>query len=251
MTRMDGARTRAAQPVRPPSTTRAATWLSFVSSALFVLLTVLVLRGVTQPADAAVLQRFRPGDEWGEAQVRLAPWMSRLRPQHMYVLLGVTSVGVSLWRRSVWPLAFSFALATSSAVVTVAAKVVEHRPDPHGFVTESGGAFPSGHTMTLVVCLGGCLLVVWPRVRWWLWAPVMVAALLLGAALLVSGAHWLTDVVGGTFLALAFLTASSRTPLRRKAHRPVAVAVDVAVDAAVAVQSAVDRTGPTGPGTGP
>lgn len=193
-------------------------WLSLVACGLFLLLTMLVLRGVTQSLDSAVFERLRPGDGWGAAQVRYAPWMSRLRPQHMFILLGVTAVAVSLWRRSVSPLVFSLAIAAACAVVTVAAKLVVHRADPHGTVTETGGAYPSGHTVSLLVCLGGCLLIIWPRVHWWLWAPVLVLASLLTAGLLLSGTHWLTDVLGGMLQALAVVTSASRTVLRHRAH---------------------------------
>lgn len=195
-----------------------ATWVPLAPFALFLVLTGLVLAGATQSVDAEVLQRLRPDDAWGEAQMRLAPWMSRLRPQHMYVLLGATASVVSLWRRSWWPLGFASALAVASAVATVAAKLLGQRVDPHGFVAESGGAYPSGHTVALIVCLGGCLLVVWPSVPWWLWLAVGAAATLLAASLLVAGAHWLTDVLGGAFLGIAVLAVSSRRPLRHRAH---------------------------------
>lgn len=195
-----------------------ATWLSLGAFALFLALTVLVLRGVTQPVDTRVFHRLRPEDGWGDAQVRFAPWIGRLRPEHMYVLLAATSVVVSLWRRSVWPLLFALALAAGAAVLTVAVKLVGQRGDPHGFVAQSGGAYPSGHTVTLVVCLGGCLLVIWPRVRWWLWLPVVGAAALLGTSLLVAGAHWFTDVLGGMLLGVALLAVSSRRGLRLRAH---------------------------------
>jgi membrane-associated phospholipid phosphatase len=196
-----------------------STWLAFGLLLVFITLTLLVLRGVTQSVDAAVLERLRPGGVWGETQLRYTPWMSRLRPLHMYLLLGATSIAVALWRRSWWPVAFSLVLVGASGAVTLVVKGALHRPDSGGWVTETGGAYPSGHMVALVTCLGACLLVVWPRVRWWLWAPALVPTSLLASALLVSGAHWLTDVLGGLLLALAAITASSRSGLRDRAHR--------------------------------
>ncbi|MEW1954780.1 phosphatase PAP2 family protein [Terrabacter sp. NPDC080008] len=220
-------RGRAGEPTlaedRPRSVARRASlWVACGLLVAFLVLTLLVHRGATQSLDAAVLQRLRPDGLWGPTQLRYTPWMSRLRPQHVYIVLVVTTLLVSLWRHSWWPLAFSLALAGVSGAVTLLVKVALHRPDSGGWVTDTGGAYPSGHTVALVTCLGACLLVVWPRVRWWLWAPVVVATLLLASGLLVSGAHWLTDVLGGLLLALAAVTAASRSRLRRLAHPSLA-----------------------------
>ena len=198
---------------------RLPVWLALASFVLFAVLTVLVLTRATQPVDDSVLHRLRPGDAWNEPQDRWSPWMSRLRPERMYLVLGATALAASLWRRSWRPAALALVLAVVSGALALGAKAAVHRPDPHGFVTESGGAFPSGHTLALVVCLGGCLLVLFPRVRWWMWAPVVAAGALLTTSLLVSGAHWATDVLGGALVGIAILAVGSRTGLRRKAHR--------------------------------
>ncbi|WP_323100888.1 phosphatase PAP2 family protein [Intrasporangium sp. YIM S08009] len=197
-----------------------AVWLAIACCLLFVVVTVLVLTRATQAVDESVFHRLRPGDAWNEPQVRWSPWMTRLRPERMYLVLGATSLVVSLWRRSWWPAVLALVLAVVSGALALGTKAALHRPDPHGFVTDTGGAFPSGHTIALVVCLGGCLLVVSPRVRWWMWIPVVVAGALLTTSLLVSGAHWATDVLGGALVGVALLAVGSRTALRRRAHHP-------------------------------
>jgi membrane-associated phospholipid phosphatase len=199
---------------------RGPTRLAVGATIGFALLALLVATGATHAVDVAVVERLRPGDAWGPAQVRWSPWMSRLQPEHMYLLLAATAAAAAAWRRSWWPLLFGAALAAVSASLTLLAKVAFERPDPHGWVTASGGSYPSGHVVALLVCLSGCLLLVWPRVRWWGWTPVVAAAALLSVSLLVSAAHWPTDVLGGALLAVAVVGALSTARLRQLAVSP-------------------------------
>ena len=71
-----------------------------------------------------------------------------------------------------------------------------------------GGSFPSGHMVSVLVCLGGALLVVQQRPRWWEWVLVGLVDLAMGLSLLLQAAHWLTDVVGAPFWA----SSSSPSP---------------------------------------
>jgi membrane-associated phospholipid phosphatase len=185
----------------------------------FLLLGILVATGATQPWDEHLVHRLRPGDAWNATQVSYAPWMSRLEPRRMYAVLGVASVVSVAWRRTWWPLLLGGLLLATSVTVTLAAKFSLGRVDPHGQLSATGGSYPSGHVIALLVGLGGCLLVLFPRVRWWLWAPVAWAAGLLSVALLVCAAHWPTDVLGGVLLALGLLAAASLFPPRRRAER--------------------------------
>jgi membrane-associated phospholipid phosphatase len=192
-------------------------WLALGFATCFVVLAVLVKTGVAQPLDAQAIMLLRPGDAWGPTQVRWSPWMSRLQPDRMYLLLAVTALAASAWRRSPWPALFGAALALASVALTVLVKFALARPDPHGYVTGTGGSYPSGHMVAVLVCLAGCLLLLRPRVRWWWWSPVAVAAALMTTALLVSAAHWPTDVLGAVFLSLALVSVGSSLRLRQRA----------------------------------
>lgn len=186
------------------------TMLTLACCAAFLLLAVLVATGATQALDVATVALLRPDDEWGTTQVRFSPWLERLQPSRMFLLLGVTAAVAAARRRSWRPLVVGAVLATSTVALTVLAKIVLERPDPHGYVTSSGGSYPSGHMAALVACLGGCVLVLGPRVRWWHWTPVVAGTALLAWAQLVSAAHWLTDLLGGALLALVVLGALGR-----------------------------------------
>jgi membrane-associated phospholipid phosphatase len=193
------------------------TWLALCFTGCFVVLAVLVATGVTDSLDTRAIRLLRPNDAWDVTQVRWSPWISRLEPERMYGLLAATALAASAWRRSSGPAVFAAALAGVSVVLTLVTKLALERPDPHGYVTGSGGSYPSGHLVAVVVCLAGCLLLVWPRVRWWAWSPVAIAAALMTVAMLVSAAHWPTDVLGGVFLSLAVVSAASGLRLRQRA----------------------------------
>ena len=53
-----------------------------------------------------------------------------------------------------------------------------------------------------------------------LWAPVVAAVGIMATSLLVTTAHWPTDVVGGLLTGLLVLVVASRSRLRQAASRP-------------------------------
>ena len=78
-----------------------------------------------------------------------------------------------------------------------------------------GGAYPSGHIVALLVCLGAIALALhaeapwWSRLAWWLVAVTKKPSV-MAAALLLTAAHWFTDVLGGVLIAVAVLAWASR-----------------------------------------
>lgn len=194
-------------------------WFGLGSAVCLVALGLLVATGATHALDVATTARLRPGDAWGGAQVSAAPWMARLSPPHMVLVLATATAAACAWRRTWRPALFTAVLATCAVVLTAAVKLALQRPDPHGWVAPSGGAFPSGHVVAVLVCCAGSLMVLSSRVRWWQWAPVLAAGALMARALLVSAAHWPTDVAGGVLLSLVVLSGVGLLPLRGEPGR--------------------------------
>jgi membrane-associated phospholipid phosphatase len=97
-------------------------------------------------------------------------------------------------------------------LVDSAVKIAVNRPRPvveeplaHAF----GKSFPSGHAMSSTVTYGALVLVFLPMIpRAWRWVVVGVTGLLvlaIGASRLLLGVHFVSDVLGGYALGLAWL----------------------------------------------
>ncbi len=181
----------------------------------FGVLLVLVATGVTDRLDVATRDRFRPHDVWGPDQ-RLADRIVDLgRPSHVVVLLVVVVVATAVRRRSWAPVALVALYGGAAAALTLATKLGYGRTDPHGTLNGDSGSFPSGHALAVLVCLGLALLVVRPATRWWQWCLVALAGMAMDLALLLEAAHWLTDILGATTIAVGALAAASSSALRR------------------------------------
>ncbi|MGH8773942.1 MAG: phosphatase PAP2 family protein [Jiangellaceae bacterium] len=159
--------------------------------------------------DSIIREWARPGDVWGTAQARADYVVEGLRPAVLAGLLTLFTVAFCVIRRSLRPAIFVGGVWMLHAALAVAAKVAVGRPDPHGTVDNDGGSFPSGHTTSVIVCLGLAVLVAHPRAGRWFWLVPAFGGCLMGASLLVQAAHWSTDVVGGGLLATGVLAAAS------------------------------------------
>jgi undecaprenyl-diphosphatase len=212
-----------------------------VAAVGYLVLTVLVATDVTQPLDDAIRQRFRPDDSWGTAQATTTPLIDALEPRRVFALLAVLGIAISIRRRSWRPVAFTAVVAVTATVLTSATKYALHRPDPHSEVF-GGGSFPSGHVLSDLVCLGGAVLLLQRRTRWWTWALVGLVGVSMGLALLFSAAHWFTDVAGGALLAVVVLSVAAVLPRQQvpgEAPAPAPIS-------SVRSRSAPPRPGPRG-----
>lgn len=95
-------------------------------------------------------------------------------------------------------------------------KVWVDRPRPsleQPIATAHGKSFPSGHSMSSVVGYGSLLLVWLPLIprekRRWVIAGTILLVLAIGFSRLALGVHYITDVLGGFALGLAWLIAAT------------------------------------------
>jgi membrane-associated phospholipid phosphatase len=136
-------------------------------------------------------------------------------PPWFYLLLGGAIIYFWLKRRRRLA-AFIAVTGLMGGVVDTAVKVWVDRPRPvleDPVATAPANSFPSGHTMMATIGYGVLLLVFLPLIprRWRV--PLVIGAVLLigiiGFARLALGVHFITDVVGGFILGLAWLAAST------------------------------------------
>jgi membrane-associated phospholipid phosphatase len=190
----------------PPLRHRRAVVASAIVA--FAVLALLVTTGASDGVDVAVRDALRPDDVWGRAQVRVDTIVEGLEPVRVLPVF-VVAVLLLSWSRHSWrPVVHALALLAAAGLPAVVVKRTMARTDPHHDMS-SLGSFPSGHVLVLLVCLGGLLLLVRPRPTWWQWALVALVDLVMGVALLVQAAHWLTDVVAGALLGVAALAATA------------------------------------------
>jgi undecaprenyl-diphosphatase len=138
-----------------------------------------------------------------------AVWALRRGARRITAFLAVTSIGGGL--------------------VDTAVKVAVGRPRPEvdePIATAFGKSFPSGHSMSAIVCYGALLLVFLPllsgRRRTLAVAATALLVALIGFSRLTLGVHFVSDVLGGYVLGAAWLSASVAAfeIWREERHRP-------------------------------
>jgi undecaprenyl-diphosphatase len=136
-------------------------------------------------------------------------------PAWFYVIVPVAALLV--WRRGRARLAVFLVVTTlSGGLLDTLVKIAVNRPRPSlvdPVATAHGKSFPSGHAMSSTIGYGALLLVflpvIAPRVRPFVLAGFALLVAAIGFSRLALGVHYVTDVVGGYVLGLAWLAAST------------------------------------------
>jgi len=177
-----------------------------------------ILDAVVENDDLTVIDR--PVVEWVSAQrpAWLTPFVVSVTDLGSKVLLTLAVATAALLAasrsRSLRPLLLAVCALGGCALLVTAIKVVigRDRPDPlHQALTESGFAFPSGHSASALV---GWALVAWlvrdlttsrtARATAWVAAGMLTFA--VGLSRIYLGVHYPSDVIGGWALGGVWLT---------------------------------------------
>lgn len=205
------------------------TWsiVALVSTVVFglSLWSVLAHGGLTvvDPAVTSWVAGHRPG--WLTPLVQLVTWLGS---SFVIIPLGLAVGGYLRLRRRTWrPLAIMAAAFAGAAGLYDIVKPAVGRARPPAALQvggpDDGWAFTSGHATQSIAFYGmlAVVLIAWwaPKRRMLIVIGAGLVVLVVGASRLYLGVHWLTDVVGGYALGLAWLSLVMVTSLRLQSRR--------------------------------
>ncbi|HJX99132.1 MAG TPA: phosphatase PAP2 family protein [Chthoniobacterales bacterium] len=159
----------------------------------------------------------------------IALWFhNHLTPTFVSLLRGITEFGSSEWIAIVlsisvlffifkrwWPSLVTLVVAVPGGMLLnelVKILVHRHRPFEEGWMVDwSGYSFASGHTIGATLLYGQIALFLIPliksrRGRALLFFAATLVIVLVGFSRIALGAHYLTDVLGGMFFGMMWLT---------------------------------------------
>ena len=147
----------------------------------------------------------------------------------LWTVIGAAAILLAIRRR--WRLALYLLIAGAGALVldpVLKSLVGRLRPVvAHPVAHGNGNSFPSGHSLSSIVCYGALLLVFLPaaRGRWRraLAAGIVTLVALIGISRILLGVHYISDVLGGWALGITWLgvTAFAFELTRQAAGQPV------------------------------
>jgi len=148
---------------------------------------------------------------WLTSFMKVVTWLGSTA---VIVPLLVISATILILRRQDWRRSALLALALGGAIGLydiVKAAVGRVRPPTSVWIGHyTGGAFPSGHATQSIAFYGMLAIVASARAsghaRALLWASAVLIVLLVGASRIYLGAHWMSDVLGGWSLGVAWLS---------------------------------------------
>ena len=180
------------------------------------LLFQVLAEGPLTELDGNVANRLNRSVHHSELAVDVLEVISNVgKPITLFMVVAVACLYL-LWRRRPRLILYLVVTSVVGGLVDTAVKILVNRPRPvvdHPIATALGKSFPSGHAMSSTVTYGALALVflpVLPR----RWRPValgvvVLVVLAISTSRLFLGVHFVSDVIGGIVLGLAWLAAST------------------------------------------
>ena len=198
--------------------TIAAVALSLVAVPFSLLLVQVLSQGPVTDVDARIANAMNGAVHSHPLLIDMLIAISWLgKPPALWVVVGVAALHT---QRHHLPRLTIFLLATSlgGALVSTVVKVAVDRPRPeleHRLITAIGKSFPSGHALSSTVVYGAVLVALLPMVhRRWRHAAVAATAVLvlaIGTTRVLLGVHFVSDVIAGHVLGVAWLLLAVAT----------------------------------------
>lgn len=185
----------------------------WVFGTLFLIVTALVASDSTHRLDTAVNDWLTPEGSWNDTHQLVSDIPDWTAPQFQLVAFAVFVLVLARRRRSRIPLVVGGLLVVVTAFFVLGVKRVVPRPDTGGHLTDAG-SYPSGHMALTVAMVGGVLILLVARTRWWHWALVALAPIGMACCLLYGAIHWTSDVVGGALLGATVVALACGVPDR-------------------------------------
>ncbi|MDQ3540605.1 MAG: phosphatase PAP2 family protein, partial [Chloroflexota bacterium] len=188
-------------------------WLAIIAVVLLAIALSLATRcGNTLSLDLEATRAVQALD--GQPWRGIAGTGNALGESTYAVPVAVTLLVISIWRRDARNIVFIGLLLILRSGTSVLKEVFES-PRPTLDVAEvletfDGFGFPSGHATTSAVALGGVAFLIarhFPATsaRWSLAGLWLLGMVMTGYARIWVGAHWLTDVIGGSLYGIGIV----------------------------------------------
>ncbi len=196
--------------------TLLAVALVLVAVPFGILLDQVVRSGPLVRVDTAAANDLHDWVRGSPAAVRILKAISFAGSPAWLTVIVVATVVYVLRRRRVRLAVFLVATTLAGGLIDTAVKIAVDRDRPSldsPVATAHGQSFPSGHAMSSTIAYGALLLVLLPalapRARRPAVAGAVVLVLAIGFSRLALGVHYISDVIGGYALGLAWLAAST------------------------------------------